>query len=81
MQFEKDYSAIISYAWDLDTMLDNHINDREGADNGELLHLLGIDENAESEKELKINRLLNSDLTKGSWKERFVDPFGHWVEN
>ena len=73
-QFEKDYAAILSSAWDIDTAISRYVETPD-ADTSELLHLLGIDENRDSEYERRFRRLINSDLIKGSWKDRYVDPF------
>ena len=80
MQFEKDYSAILSAAWSIDSAVSNYLENPD-ADTSELMHMLGIDEAADAEKEIKLRELLSSDLTKGAFKERMVDPFGHWVED
>lgn len=77
MQYEKDYAAILSAAWEIDGAIDRYLRDPD-QDNAELMHLLGIDEQAKDDAELKLRKLLDSSLTKGSFKERYCDPFAMW---
>ena len=78
MQFEKDYAAILSSAWDIDTALNDFITTPD-ADTSDLMHMLGLDEKDDAMKEVKLRRLLESNLTKGSFKERYTSPFP-WMD-
>ena len=79
MQFEKDYSAILSAAWEMDSALDSYLKDPD-SDSSDLMHALGLDEGMNDDRVVKLRKLLESSSTKGSFKDRVVDPFGRWTE-
>lgn len=79
MQFEKDYAAILSSAWDIDTAIAHYLNHGD-VDSAELLKQLGIDVMAHDDRTNTLVRMINSSISKGSWKERYVDPFAQWAK-
>ena len=73
MDFKKDYSGLISAAWDIDNAYDRYLNNPE-EDSYDLIKQLGLDEetskkSAEVRNQL-IHDIINEKIT-GSFADRF----------
>lgn len=79
MGFMKDYSALISAAWDIDSAYHQFLISPD-ADSYEALHELGLDPmysaDEDGRREVLLRRLY-SDETSGRFKEQYVNPFGY----
>jgi len=74
MNFEKDYSALIAAAWDLDSAYEKYLSDPEGTPD-EICRMLGENDNSTTTKTKLVDRILASKPTNGSFRDRYVDPF------
>lgn len=74
MDFKKDYSGLISAAWDIDTAYDNYLRDPD-EDSYDTLNRLGLDE-VTSEESDKIRKKLFRDLIDGKIDGKFAERFG-----
>lgn len=82
MDFKKDYSALISAAWDIDTKYDNYLNNPE-ADTYQKLDSLGLSpygDNDSSEDTLEVRKNLIERIATGKIKGPFAERFGGQVE-
>lgn len=74
MDFKKDYSGLISAAWDIDTKYDRYLNNPE-ADTYETLKSLGLDAVTSDESRLVRDKLAR-DITNGAIKGSFAQRYG-----
>lgn len=74
MDFKKDYSGLISAAWDIDTKYDRYLNNPE-ADTYETLKSLGLDTVTNDESRLVRDKLAR-DITNGAIKGSFAQRYG-----
>ena len=78
--FSKDYGAILSAAWEMDSAISKFLEEPD-EDSTELIHVLGLDEGMNDDRAVKLRKLLESNSTKGSFKDRMIDPFTQWSED
>lgn len=83
MDFKKDYSALIAAAWDIDTAYDQFLSNCE-AEHYDILKRMGLDDvenSAAREKREQVFRMLLSGKVSGTFRDRYVDPFGFLQKN
>ena len=79
MGFMKDYSALLSTAWDIDKVYDSCLSFPD-ENNMSILTEMGLDDyRSDAQKDLReqtLAKLVSMDLT-GPFKDRYQDPFGY----
>lgn len=73
MDFKKDYSGLISAAWDIDNAYDRYLNNPE-EDSYDLIKQLGLDEET-SKKSTEVRNQLIRDIINEKITGSFADRF------
>lgn len=73
MDFKKDYSGLISAAWDIDNAYDRYLNNPE-EDSYDLIKQLGLDEET-SKKSAEVRNQLIRDIINEKITGSFADRF------
>lgn len=73
MDFKKDYSGLISAAWDIDNAYDRYLNNPE-EDSYDLIKKLGLDEEI-SKKSAEVRNQLIRDIIEEKITGSFADRF------